>query len=91
MQNPLSRSSRRLCGACFTSLSVIVFAGFSSPDIAAAGKPLDLTFVSKGESCANTVNFPSLKKTLTVKSGERASITFTPEKSLTARTGGIGM
>ena len=49
------------------------------------------TFVSQGDSCPNAANFPSLQKTLTLKSGERTSITFTPEKGTTAFSRGVGI
>ena len=58
---------------------------------AKAGKPLTLTFVSKGESCANAVHIPSLKQSFTLKKGEKKSITFTPQKGTTAFACGMGM
>ena len=48
-----------------------------------AGKPLELTFVAKGDSCANTVSIPSLKQSFTLKNGEKKIITFTPKKGTT--------
>ena len=45
-----------------------------------AGRPVQLTFVSKGESCANTISFPSLKKTISLQKGDKKSVTYTPEK-----------
>ena len=48
-----------------------------------AGKPVELTFIGKGSSCANTVNIPALDKTLTLKDGEKKTLTFTPKKGQT--------
>ena len=45
-----------------------------------AGLPVQLTFFSKGASCANTVNIPALKKTLALKTGQKKTLTFTPKK-----------
>ncbi len=48
-----------------------------------AGQPVQLTFVSKGDSCANTVSIPDLKKTLSLKTGQKKTVTFTPRKGQT--------
>lgn len=56
-----------------------------------AGKPLELTFLSKSDSCANTVNIPSLKQSFTLKNGARKTITFTPQKGTTAFSCAMGM
>lgn len=48
-----------------------------------AGKPVHLTFLSKGNSCTNTVNIPALKKTLALKTGQKKTLTFTPKKGQT--------
>ena len=56
-----------------------------------AGKPLTLTFVSKGESCANAVSIPSLKQSFTLKNGEKKSITVTPKKGTTTFSCAMGM
>lgn len=56
-----------------------------------AGKPVQLTFIGQGSSCANTVNFPTLNQTLTVKDGEKTTLTFTPKKGTTAFSCAMGM
>ncbi len=57
-----------------------------------AGQPVRLTFLSKGSSCANTVNIPALKKTLVLKTGQKKILTFTPKKGQTlAFACGMGM
>lgn len=57
-----------------------------------AGKPMELTFVSKGDSCANTVSIPTLDKTLTLKNGQKTIITFTPKEGKTLNFAcGMGM
>ena len=48
-----------------------------------AGQPVQLTFVSKGNSCANSVSIPALKKRLTLKPGQKKTVTFTPKKGQT--------
>lgn len=48
-----------------------------------AGKEVHMTFVSKGESCGNNVVIPALKKTLSLKVGEKKTISFTPKKGQT--------
>ncbi|HXI15745.1 MAG TPA: cupredoxin domain-containing protein [Chloroflexota bacterium] len=48
-----------------------------------AGQPVQLTFLSKGSSCANTVSVPALKKTLSLKTGQKKTLTFTPKKGQT--------
>lgn len=45
-----------------------------------AGEEVQLTFVSKGESCANGFSIPALKETVKLKKGEKKEITFTPKK-----------
>ncbi len=47
------------------------------------GKPVHLTFVSKGKGCANAVSIPSLKKTFNLKPGQKKEIVFTPKKGQT--------
>lgn len=56
-----------------------------------AGKPLELTFLSKSDSCANTVNIPALKQSFSLKNGARKTITFTPQKGTTAFSCAMGM
>lgn len=57
-----------------------------------AGKPLELMFESKGDSCANTVSIPALKQTFTLQSGGKKTLTFTPKKGQTiAFACGMGM
>ncbi len=48
-----------------------------------AGQPVQLTFHSKGNSCANLVSIPALKKTLSLKNGQKKTLTFTPKKGQT--------
>ena len=48
-----------------------------------AGQPVQLTFVSKGNSCANDIRIPALKKSLTLKAGQKKILTFTPKKGET--------
>ena len=45
-----------------------------------AGQEVHLTFVSKGESCANGFTIPALKQTIKLKKGEKKEVTFTPKK-----------
>jgi plastocyanin domain-containing protein len=45
-----------------------------------AGKPVHLTFVSKGGGCANAISIPALKKTLSLKPGQKKEVVFTPKK-----------
>ena len=47
------------------------------------GKKVHMTFVSKGDSCANAVTIPALKKSFTLKKGQEKSIAFTPKKGQT--------
>jgi plastocyanin domain-containing protein len=56
-----------------------------------AGKPLELVFTAKGESCANSVSIPTLGKTLTLKDGEKTTIRFTPKKGTTTFSCEMGM
>ncbi len=56
-----------------------------------AGKPVELTFLSNGDSCANTVSIPSLDKTLTLKKGEKTTVTLTPKKGTTTFSCAMGM
>ncbi|MBW3635266.1 MAG: cupredoxin domain-containing protein [Armatimonadetes bacterium] len=48
-----------------------------------AGRPVQLTFLSKGSSCANTVSIPALNKTLALQAGQKKALTFTPKKGQT--------
>ena len=48
-----------------------------------AGRPVHLTFVSRGESCANSISIPALKKTFTLKPGQKREVVFTPKKGQT--------
>lgn len=45
-----------------------------------AGQEVHMAFVSKGESCANGVSIPALKKTLHLTKGHTQEVTFTPKK-----------
>lgn len=48
-----------------------------------AGQPVHLTFVSKGDGCANGVSIPALKKIIHLKKGEKKEVVFTPKKGQT--------
>ena len=48
-----------------------------------AGKEVHLTFVSKDASCANKISIPGLKQTVSLKKGEKKTISFTPKKGQT--------
>jgi plastocyanin domain-containing protein len=48
-----------------------------------AGQPVRMTFVSKGDSCANAVSIPALKKTFSLNPGQKKEITFTPKRGQT--------
>lgn len=48
-----------------------------------AGRPVHLTFVSKGGGCANQVSIPALKKTFSLKPGQKKEVVFTPKKGQT--------
>jgi plastocyanin domain-containing protein len=45
-----------------------------------AGQPVHLTFISKGESCANSIRIPALKKQFSLKPGQKKQVVFTPKK-----------
>jgi len=45
-----------------------------------AGKPVHLTFVSKGGGCANEIRIPALKKSINLKPGQKQEVVFTPKK-----------
>ena len=47
------------------------------------GQKVHMTFVSKGDGCGNAVTIPALKKSFTLKKGEKKSIAFTPKKGQT--------
>jgi plastocyanin domain-containing protein len=47
------------------------------------GKKVHMTFISKGSGCANSVKIPSLKKSFTLKKGQKRDIVFTPKKGQT--------
>ncbi len=44
------------------------------------GQKVEMTFISKGDSCGNAVTIPALKKTFTLKKGQKKTIAFTPKK-----------
>ena len=48
-----------------------------------AGQEVHMTFVSKGDSCANSISIPALKKTISLKPGQKKEIVFTPKKGQT--------
>jgi plastocyanin domain-containing protein len=49
----------------------------------AAGKEVNLTFVSKEASCANGISIPSLKRTLSLQPGKKKMVAFMPKKGQT--------
>lgn len=49
----------------------------------AAGKEVNLTFVSKEASCANGFSIPALRRTLSLEPGTKKTVTFTPKKGQT--------
>jgi hypothetical protein len=64
--------------------TVVINRGYTPSIITVkGGVPLQLTFVSTGNSCANSLTIPSLNKTIALKSGQSRSITFTPKKNET--------
>ena len=48
-----------------------------------AGQEVHMTFVSKGEGCANGISIPTLNKTLSLKPGQKKEVVFTPKKGQT--------
>lgn len=48
-----------------------------------AGRPVHMTFVSKGGGCANDIVIPALKKKFTLKPGQKKMLDFTPKKGQT--------
>ena len=44
------------------------------------GEKVEMTFVSKGEGCANGVSIPALKQNFTLKKGQKKIIAFTPKE-----------
>lgn len=48
-----------------------------------AGQEVHMTFVSKGGGCANSVSIPALKKTFSLKTGQKKEVVFTPKKGQT--------
>jgi plastocyanin domain-containing protein len=58
--------------------------GYSPSSIAVkGGKRVAMTFVSKGDGCGNSVTIPALKKSFTLKKGQKKNIAFTPKKGQT--------
>ena len=49
------------------------------------GQKVHMTFVSKSGGCGNAVTIPALKKTFTLKKGQKKSIAFTPKKGQTIK------
>ena len=45
-----------------------------------AGKPVRMTFVSKGDGCSNSVKIPALKQSFNLSKGQKKTVTFTPKK-----------
>ena len=48
-----------------------------------AGQKVAMTFVSKGGGCGNAVTIPALKKSFSLKKGQKKNIVFTPKKGQT--------
>ena len=48
-----------------------------------AGRPVHMTFVSKGGGCANDIVIPALKKKFTLAPGQKKMLDFTPKKGQT--------
>ncbi len=46
-----------------------------------AGRPVHMTFVSKGTGCSNGVVIPGLNKKLHLKMGQQQTISWTPKKA----------
>jgi len=66
--------------------ATIVINGGYSPDTITveAGRPVELTFVRKETSgCGDVVQFPSLGLKRSLKTGQKAVVTFTPKKAET--------
>ena len=62
----------------------VTSSGYSPSTIAVkAGRPVHLTFVGKGNSCANEVSIPALKKSFSVQPGQKKEVVFTPKKGQT--------
>ena len=58
--------------------------GYSPSSITVkGGQKVHLTFVAKSDGCGNAVSIPALKKTFTLKKGQKKSIAFTPKKGQT--------
>ena len=48
-----------------------------------AGQEVHMTFVSKGGGCANDIRIPALKKSVSLKPGQKKEVVFTPKKGQT--------
>lgn len=48
-----------------------------------AGRPVHLSFVSKGDGCANAVRIPSLNKSFKITPGQKKEVVFTLKKGQT--------
>lgn len=79
-----SQSAQATEGKDVQRATVTIKDGYSPSTIKVkAGKAVEVTFISRGESCANTVIIPALGKTLSLKNGEKTTVTFTPKKGQT--------
>lgn len=68
-------------GQATQSATIVIDGGYKPSTVTVqSGKPVRLTFASKGEGCANTVNIPALKQSFTLKKGQQKTIVFTPKK-----------
>ena len=74
--------------------TVVIDGGYTPATVSVkVGKPVQLTFLRREASgCGNVVRFPDLKLERTLKTGEKAVVTFTPKKAGTTHfTCGMGM
>jgi hypothetical protein len=79
-----SKSGHRNANKDMQRDTVIIGRGYSPSTInVEGGRPLQLTFVSTGNTCANSLSIPGLKKSLSLQAGQSETITFTPKKNQT--------
>jgi len=65
--------------------TIVINGGYSPETITVeAGRPVELTFVRREKSgCGDVVQFPSLGLKRSLKTGQKAVVTFTPKKAET--------
>ncbi len=62
----------------------VTSSGYSPSTVSVkAGQEVHMTFVSKGEGCANGIRIPALKQSIDLKPGQKKEIVFTPKKGQT--------